>query len=302
MGVTDEFDRDVRRRLATEFTAAPSLIDLGVTGADGPPVWTVAEKSAAAGDGGIETLMWAFLAAELDGDGTVNLPLTQARALLTDAAGSLAALGRITTDPDPALRFAATGPLARSSTERAALAWWVFSGTDRPQRLRRALAVEIEGVDSLLRYLPAARTDRSDNDLQRMRTRLVALADTEAGGYSTDERGRVRIGGERRPSFTKLVTNTAGQDAYSELSAHTHPTGHLHVTNSDWSRGGHRQVAYEPRSTVHDEGRLCRPAVQTVAVALVTVSRYVGATGTDVEPWLDRMAALWCEWCSVNGC
>jgi hypothetical protein len=57
------------------------------------------------------------------------------------------------------------------------------------------------------------------------------------------------------------------------MSIYTHPTGHLHVASTDWYNGYHRQAGFDPRSTVHDEGRLCEPALSSFAQALATVAR-----------------------------
>lgn len=305
MTVGLEFDRGIRARLAAHFSHAPIVLDLGVcdTAAN---VWRVSPGSPAHGEQGINTNMFTYLAPEIDDLSLgMNLPLTQARALLMDAAWALEAVGIMTTQPEARVRFAAIAPLARSATERAATVVWVIGGRHRNQRLRRALLVEIRGLDHLMAYLPTIRKDSDDRDLRAMRRRLLEIADSEAGGHVLDKRGRLlSIGGETTPRYGDLVTQATGPTAYPELSVHTHPTGYLHAASSEWSGGGggHRQASFVVRSTVHDEGRLCEPAVLSFGKALALVAGYIGVVHDQAVDWVREIAATWGEWCTENGC
>jgi hypothetical protein len=238
-----------------------------------------------------------YFAAEIDPDDErmeTNLPLTQARALLKDAAGALAAIGVLTVSEDELVRFAGIGPLARACAERAATVHWMMSGEDRDGRLRRALLVELSGIEALLRYLPHARLSRRDADLVAMKDRLLDLA--RENFADCDDDGRM-IGGERLPSLTDRVNGASSPYGYAELNVFTHPTGHLHVTATDWSTGGYRQAAFLPESTIHDEGRLCEAAILPFVEALADVAVYIQVPDDPgLADWMERCAATWVEW------
>lgn len=303
MTITPELDRAIRDRLADAYRSGSRLVDLEATD-DDAEVWTIAQGSPADEEAGIEVRMLPYIANELgEPPGQTNLPLTLARSLLVDAGASIDVLGYVTRVESAAVRFATMAPIARSCTERAATAAWVIGGSDRLQRLSRALIVELRGVESLLRYLPTVRRTRDTEDLHTVRQRLLAIAESECGGYRLDNADRVlEVGEERRLSWSALVSAVTTPYAYAELSVHTHPTGHLHAASAEWFGGGHRQASFMPKSTLHDEGRICEPAVLAYARALTDVAIYIGTATSAPQKWGGRVVGLWREWCLANGC
>lgn len=299
--VTREFDARVRADLSREYRRAPAVLDLGALD-ETRNVWRIGAGSRAEREPLIETRLFMYVAAEIDSGGT-NLPLSQARSLLVDAAATFGALGLVTVEDEPALRFAAIGPLARSIAERASTVAWVLTGSSAEQRLQRALLVEIRGLEFLLAYLPEVRVDRDASDLEHARDRFLEVADVAAGGYVLDKRGLVlSVGGETRPTLTSVVSDATVPPAYAELSAHTHPTAYLHVASTEWSGGGSGQVWFDRKSTVHDEGRLSDSAIVAFVKAVVAVADQIGADSRPVYDWAAGITGLWQEWCCANGC
>ncbi len=298
--VTPGFDARVRAELSTAYRQAPAVLDLGMMD-ERRNVWKVEPGSPADQASLIETHLFLYLASGREG-GT-NLPLTQARSLLADAAATFTALGLITIEEDAATRFASIAPLSRSIAERASTVAWVLAGISAEQWLRRALLVEIRGLEFLLGYLPDVRVGRDAGDLEHARTRFLKIAEVNAGGYVLDKKGSVlSIGGEKRPTLTSVVSDAAGPSAYAELSVHAHPTGYLHVVSTEWSRGGNGQVWFDRKSTVHDEGRLCEGAVLAFSKAVVAVADQIGCDDRPTYDWAARITGLWQEWCHANGC
>ncbi len=298
--VTPGFDARVRAELSTAYRQAPAILDLGMID-EMRNVWKVEPGSPADRASLIETHLFTYLVAEIE-SGT-NLPLTQARSLLADAAATFTALGLLTIEQDAAVRFASIAPLSRSIAERASTVAWALAGSSAEQRLRRALLVEIRGLEFLLGYLPDVRVDRDAGDLEYARTRFLEIASVNAGGYVLDKKGSVlSIGGEKRPTLTSVVSDAAGPFAYPELSVHAHPTGHLHVATTEWSKGGHGQVWFDRKSTVHDEGRLCEGAVLAFSKAVVAVAGQIGCDDRRTYDWAAGITGLWQEWCHANGC
>jgi hypothetical protein len=298
--VTPEFDAKVRADLSAAYRRAPAVLDLGMLD-ETRNIWKIGPGSHAERELLVKTRLFMYLVAEIDG-GT-NLPLSQARSLLADAAATFVALGLLTIEEDSALRFAAIAPLARSIAERAATVAWVLTASTAEQRLRRALLVELRGLEFLLAYLPEARRNRNGSDLEHARDRFLEIADVDAGGYELDKKGLVlRVGGETRPTLTSVVSEATVSAAYAELSAHAHPTGYLHLASAEWSRGGNGQVWFERKSTVHDEGRLCESAVLAFARAVVAVADQIGCNSLPATEWAVGIARLWGKWCRSNGC
>jgi hypothetical protein len=298
--ITPEFDDRVRADLSAAYRRAPAILELGVLDRS-RGVWRIGRGSPAEREPLIETRLFMYLAAEIEG-GT-NLPLSQARSLLADAAAAFGALGLVTREGDVALRFASIAPLARSIAERASTVAWVLTGGSGKQRLQRALLVEIRGLEFLLAYLPEVRVDRDSSDLEHARQRLLEIADVDADGFVLDRRGSVlTIGAETRPTLTSLVSGATVPSAYAELSVHAHPTGYLHVASTEWSSGGSGQVWFERKSTVHDEGRLCESAVLAFERAVVGVADHIGCDSRPAYEWVARIADLWQQWCRANGC
>lgn len=301
MNVTSEFDARVRRDLSAAYRRAPALLGLGALD-EARNVWTNAAGSAATREPLIETGLLVYAVAELDSGG-VNLPLSQARSLLSDAAATFKALASITVDDDTAVRFSAIAPLARSITERASTVAWILAGPNAEQRLQRSLLVEIRGLEFLLKYLPEIRNDRDSSDLVHARNRFLQIADDDAGGFAVDKKGMVlSVGGERRATLTSIVSEMTTPHTYAELSVHTHPTGYLQVASSETSSGGGGQVWFHRKSTVHDEGRLCEGAVLAFGRAVVTVANHIGSEAGPVYAWTTDVVEHCREWCHANGC
>jgi hypothetical protein len=183
-------------------------------------VWRVHPAAPAAKERVISTRLFIYLPVEIASGGT-NLPLTQARALLTDCAATFKVIGSVTLENETPVRFAAMAPLARSVVERAATVAWVLTASGEEQRLRRALIVEIRGLEFLRAYLPDVRTERDASDLEQARARFLELARTEAGGYELDKKGfLLDVGGEQRPTLTSIVSDATVPHAYAGLSVH----------------------------------------------------------------------------------
>lgn len=299
--VTPEFDARVRADLSTKYRRAAAVLDLGVLD-ETRNVWRIGAGSPAEREPLIETRLFMYLAAEIDSGGT-NLPLSQARSLLADAAATFAALGLLTVEHEPALRFAAIAPLARSITERASTVYWALKGSTAEQRLKRALLIELRGLEFLLAYLPEVRVDRDASDLEHAKGSFLEIADVAAGGYVLDRRGLVlSVGGETRRTLTSVVSDATVPFAYAELSVHAHPTGYLEVASTEWSSGGRGQVWFDRKSTVHDEGRLSESALVAFVKAVVAVADQIGADSRPVYDWAAGIISLWQEWCCANGC
>ena len=265
-------------------------------------MWAAAPESAAASER--ESLRcFPYLINEIGGDierGT-NLALSVPR-LLSDSAGSLAGIGELTVMRDPSVRRSSIGPLARACAEKAATAFWVMSGGDERVRLRRALLVELAGVDRLLKLLPATRRGGKIEDVQSARDEFVRVGMTTFGSCERGKRGW-RIAGQSMPSLTDRVQSVTSSSNYAELNVFTHPTGHVMAAHSRIARAGQGQVATAPESSMHDEARLCEPAVLAFAKALeVTAARLGAEAGAELTAWAASIADLWARWCSANGC
>lgn len=298
--VASEFDATVRAALSNAYRRAPTVLRLGMLD-DARNVWNIAPGSPAEREPLIETRLFMYLAAEID-RGT-NLPLSQARSLLADAAAIFKVLGLVILEHETALRFASIAPLARSIAERSSTVAWVLTADDAEKRLQRALLVEIRGLEFLIRYLPDVRVDRDASDLEHARERFLEIAEVDAGGYELDRaRWVLSVGSETRPTLTSIVADSTTPSAYAELSVHSHPTGYLHVASTEWSSGGHGQVWFERKSTVHDEARLCEGALLAFSKALIAAADHIGANTRPVYEWAAGITNLWQDWCAENGC
>lgn len=244
-----------------------------------------------------------YLLNEVVADGEysgTNLPLTQARSMILDAAGALMGIGWLTTCEDEQTRAASIGPLARACAERAATAYWVISGEGRDERLIRSLLVEFDGIDRLERLFPQTRTNGFIGDVEDMKAQLLRIAHAN---FDLSLDARLSIAGQTLPSLTKRVCSASTRYGYAELNAYTHPTGHRYATAAEWSVAAFAQLEFLPRSTLHNEGRLCEVAILCFARALETVSRYLDAPGLpQVREWVTQVVRIWNRWCNQNGC
>jgi hypothetical protein len=103
--------------------------------------------------------------------------------------------------------------------------------------------------------------------------------------------------------LTDRVQSVTSLTSYAELNVFTHPTGHVMTAHSRVTRAGQGQVVTAPESSVHDEGRLCEPAVLAFARALEVAAAYMGKDArAELTEWAGSIAGLWSRWCGVNGC
>ena len=304
MAVTSAFDMEVREALGDALRDSISAVRLGAERDEqGSWLWVPAPGSAAASERqSLRSFPYFINEFRADCERGTNLALSQAREMLADAAGSLAAIGELTVVRDPSVRRASIGPVARACAERAATTFWVISGGDEKDRLRRALLVELAGLDRLLKLLPGTRSEGKVDDVEVARDEFIRIS---TATFSTCERGKRgwTIDGHSMPSLTDRVQAVTTSVNYAELNVFTHPTGYVMAAHSETVRAGHGQVATVPESSLHDEGRLSEPAVLAFARALEVVSAYLGADARgELTAWAASIAALWARWCRANGC
>lgn len=261
-----DFDARIRNAVAELLLQSPDMARLGAEPA-APWLWTVTPEAAARR----ERISLPFHPYGLndwlhgeDSPGT-NLPLSQARVLVADAAGALAAIGHLATTQDPQTRRAGIGPLARACAERASTVCWVLANDDEDERLKRSLLVELDGVNRLLNLLPHTRRTGDVTDVEQARTAFLRVAEERFGSCETSDRGVTSIDGLRVPSLTKRVTDATSAQGYAELNVFTHPTGHAVAAHTQTAAVEFGQVAWVPVSTLHEEGRLIEPAVLAFA-------------------------------------
>jgi hypothetical protein len=299
-------DRRLRTELAALYRQAVEVVDFGQ---EWP--WTPSKESVAANEPRLVTGLQAFLVAEIAEGNGLNLPLTQARSLLREAAGCFEVLAALTVMESPVARLASVGPVARSAAEKSSTARWVLAGespfvdpSDRTGRLTRALIVEISGIEQLLRFFPEIAREDTQEFLQAARTKLLTLAEVECGPVEVTKKQSLRsIAGVSLPSLTQRVSLASGNQFYAEQSAGTHPTGHSAVLTSHSSWAGDGIVYYETRSTVHGESRLVEPAVMAFCAGLARVGQLIEPLEAwSVERWAIELADKWTEWCVANGC
>lgn len=303
MAISDSRDRELRSQLAVLYRQAPQLVAMDTD--PSAPVWRVPPGSVAASERGIDTRLMAYAIAELSTETGMHLPLTQARALLDDAARCFVALASLTESADVGVRRAAIGPLARSAAEKAATVLWVLKGSGREERLGRALLVELDGIAWLRTYYEHAQTQPPTTPrLDAARTRLLEIADDECGGHKLDKRGRViAVGDQRLPSFTARVGAVTADDSYAEQSVYTHPTGHFLGVSSRESVARDGLSTFTPQSTLHDEGRLCEPAALALLLAMMEVASLLAPIPASIAPdWSTGVLNAWQTWCRENGC
>ena len=304
MAVSESFDREVRLHLAELLGKARSCLQLPDEW-DAEP-WTPAKGSAAAEAlllTGLPFSMTPILAG-------LDLALTCARGFLSEAADGLVVAGHIQTLPTRH-RIAALGPVARTAAEKAAAVSWLFDAKTADRRLARAALLELDGIQWQMRYLHDSGHDQLGDHLRREYELLI-----DAVNRSFDKRA-VRFGSgrqirnvdnQRLPSKTELFQlvlsdEADGRSAYGELSAFSHPTGHLQaLSSSTWSYQG-TQLVYEPASTVHDEGRLLEPSLYAFASAGAAVGEYIGQDmRRHMASFLRDIAKAWRHWCTRNAC
>lgn len=304
MAVSEDFDTRIRQQLSELLRAARHHILLSAEHQESG--WHPREGSEAQSEPGIDLDLWHIVVA-LSDEG-VDLPLTVARALLSEAADQLAGLADLQV-AEHYLRFASTGPLARASAERSFTVCWIFSASTRQERVARSLIFELSGMDRLLAY-PNATADRDTEPLRRTKEALVNAATSIFGETPVvfDKRGNVlEVFGERLPSRNALFKASytsdplAGAGSYGELSVLTHPTGHARAESAERWLVQSRQIVYVPRSSVHDEGRLLEPAVLGLALGGARVGAYLGLE-TRLAEWAESIADTWVMWCRENGC
>lgn len=303
MAISDSRDCELRSQLAALYRQAPQLVALDTD--PSAVVWRVPPGSVAASERGIDTRLMAYAVAELSTETGMHLPLTQARALLDDTARCFVALASLTESPDAGVRRAAIGPLARSAAEKAATVLWVLKGSDREERLSRALLVELDGIAWLRTYYEhAQKPPHTTPRLDAARTRLLEIADDECGGHRLDKRGRViAVGDQRLPSFTARVGAVTADHSYTEQSVYTHPTGHFLGVSSNESVARDGLTTFTPQSTLHDEGRLCEPPALALLLAVMEVASLLAPVSSLIaETWATGVLNVWETWCSENGC
>jgi hypothetical protein len=306
--ISEERDRELRAQLAALYRQAPTVI--GFTGTDSDPLWPIHSDSIAARCPGIETGLPAFFVAELDQRG-LDLPLTQARVLMNEAASCFVVLAELTVLPSDATRLAGVAPIARSAAEKAATVHWVLAPEgewpdpeDFVGRLTRSLVVEISGIEQLLRFYPEIQTREITTTLTEARRRLLEIAEQECGTVVRNYNDSLRsIAGVDMPSLTQRVSRASDRPAYAEQSAGTHPTGHIALVSSQTSVGQSGLAAFPARSTMHGEGRVTEPAVTAFGHATVDVGRLLWPVEHWlIKDWVVSILAVWNAWCTENGC
>ncbi len=304
MTVTPVFDMEVREAIRDALRRSLSIVRLGAEDDEqGSWLWVPDPDSAAASERqSLRCFPYFLNELGVDVEPGTNIALSQSREMLADSAGSLAAIGELTVIADPSVRRSSIGPLARACAEKAATAVWVMSGGDEKDRLRRALLVELAGFDRLLKLLPATRSGGKVDDVESARDEFIRVGKASFGSCEKGKQGWT-IDGLSMASLTDRVQSVTSSTNYAELNVFTHPTGHVMAAHSRIARAGHGQVATAPESSVHDEGRLCEPAVLAFARALEAVAAYLGADArAQLTDWAGSITNLWARWCRANGC
>lgn len=301
MSVDPSFDAECRHALVGLLEQSRSLVSLGAD-ADSGHGWRVQPDSIADRERVVLDIAPYFmhqLVSEGERIGT-NLPLTQARSMVLDAAGALMGIGALTAVKDDNVRMACVGPLARACAERAATAHWVMSGAGEKDRLCRSLLVELSGISQLLKFLPHVREGGEIFDLEATRSEMLRVARNHF--KSVDDKGRT-IDGQRLAALTDRVVGASYRHGYAELNAYTHPTGHRYASDAVYAVAESGQLDFVPRSTLHHEGRLCEVAVLCFARALEVIAAYLDAPGLpQVRKWAVDTTTVWGRWCRMNGC
>ena len=305
----------MRARMSSELRSAADILRLGEPDREGQWAWRVAPDSAACSDGLVMLRLPHTFVAEIDlmsrtpepkvASGGVRVPLSQARELLSVAAGGFGAIAAVTEIDSPegsAVRRASIGSIARSSLEHSATATWVLSGGDRSERLKRSIILEVSGIEELLKFLGDARISGETGDLIHARDAYVKLANDELGlGVSLGK--PPKIDGLQVPKKTEIIEAAIGGNPYPELSAFSHPNSFHGSTLESHSGGREGQFFNLGDSTMHTEGRLVEPALASFAVAVATVAGYTGSAGSSsLTEWATRCFELWKEWCRGNDC
>lgn len=317
MPVSEKYDRALRSRLAAFYRRAPELLRLGAQDVQGEWVWEISPGSRALGDSVRHLGLPAAFVAEVnalaqglvdesaEGLEGINLPLSQARELLTTAAGALqaaAAMTQLTSTGSETVRRASLGSIARAAVENSVRVVWVLEGNNREERIKRAVLVELKSIDQLLRYLPQARLTRNDQDLLSARDVFVRLVKDELD-LEVELHESPTIGGLQLPNISKEIGRVLTDDSYVELSTFAHPNSFQASVTSSWSSGSNGQYVIVPESSVHTEARLVRPALLAFEKAVGAVSDYIGQEEDGrIERWVESCMELWNDWCSRNGC
>lgn len=312
--VSEEFDQDIRTSLAAQYRRALSLVRLGEPFNEGYWSWSVEKDSPASADLPTALRLPHTFIAELDFSDLddrrerhhgIKLPLSQARELLNLAAGGINALATITAlggAEDDIARRASIGAIARASLENSSTALWVISGRDRDERLKRALLLEITGIEQLLKYMGSARVTGEVDDLRRSRDAYVKLVEDDLKMDITLS-GVPKIAGTQVPKKTELVEMAVDRNPYPELSSFAHPNSFHGATIALFSGGKEGQFFNVGSSSVHTEGRLAEPALHAFALALVEIAEYTGHRGPlQLSEWITACVNLWNRWCRRNGC
>lgn len=235
----------------------------------------------------------------------INLPLSQARELLTTAAGAAeaaATLTQLTSAGSEMTRRASLGSVARTAVENSLRVQWVLEGNTKEERIKRAVLVELKSINQSLRYLPAARLNNNDRDLRHAQEVYVKLVEDELG-LDVDLHETPKIHGLQLPNIGREAQRVLRDESYIELSAFTHPNSYLASVTSSYSAGEKGQYIIVPESTLHTEGRLMQPALTAFVKATTSVAEYLGRDdNTELVTWISTCADLWDEWCERNGC
>lgn len=314
MTVSERFDQDIRNSLAAQYRRAPTLLRLGEPFKEGYWSWTAEPSSPASLDSPAALRLPHTFIAELnfsdreelqDRRHGVKIPLSQARELLNLAAGGINALAAITalgSAEDDFARRASIGTIARASLENSATALWVISGDDRDERLKRALLLEITGIEQLLKYIGTARATGEVSDLLRSRDAYVGLARDDLK-LEVTLNGVPKIAGTQVPKKTELIEMAVQRNPYPELSSFAHPNSFHGATLATYSGGTDGQFFTVGSSSVHTEGRLAEPALHAFALALIRIAEYVGHRDPlPISEWITECVTLWNKWCTMNGC
>lgn len=314
MTVPAKFDQDIRTRLAAQYRRALTLVRLGVPFNEGYWSWEAEPSSPADVDSPaalrlphtfIAELSFSTHEAHQDRRHGVKIPLSQARELLNLAAGGINALAAVTalgSAEDDIARRASIGTIARASLENSATAIWVISGDDRDERLKRALLLEITGIEQLLKYIGSARATGETDDLRRSRDAYVKLAEDDLK-LDVTLNGVPKIAGTQVPKKTELIEMAVERNPYPELSSFAHPNSFHGATLATYSGGKDGQFFNVGSSSFHTEGRLAEPALHAFALALVNIADYVGYSGPlPLSEWITKCVQLWNQWCTRNGC
>lgn len=314
MTVPEKFDQDIRTRLAAQYRRALELVRLGEPFNEGYWSWKAEPRSSASEDSPAALRLPHTFIAELSFSDHeelrgrqhgVKIPLSQARELLNLAAGGINALATITglgSAEDDIARRASVGSIARASLENSATALWVIGGGDRDERLKRALLLEITGIEQLLKYIGSARATGEVDDLRRSRDAYIKLAKDDLK-LDVTLNGVPKMAGMQVPKKTELIEMAVERNPYPELSSFAHPNSFHGAILAKSSGGKDGQFFNVGSSSVHTEGRLAEPALHAFALALVKIAEYIGYQGPfSLAEWITDCVKLWNQWCARNGC